>query len=246
MKGILRRCRLHRNCGSALEDPSEPDHLRCNGDYRSYSQKMNSYWQWGQGAEGFAKRFGAAYGTAVQQILITSVLADSVLHQDPRYFYSGQGTKGQRAWYAVKSAFRAKGDNGKWQPPYEGLLGMVASAEISQTYDPGSRTQYTLLGRSLMFHFAGLISLNPGEEFFLKRLTSHTPTVQAAEVPVLHEGAPVPLIAVDGFSAKGPTPGQRITFVLARELTVRGQTLAKAGDVASGQVSQVRRAKGSR
>jgi len=49
----------------------------------------------------------------------------------------------------------------------------------------------------------------------------------------------VPLIAVDGFSREGPTPGQTITFVLARELTVRGQTLAQAGDVASGQVSQV-------
>jgi len=49
----------------------------------------------------------------------------------------------------------------------------------------------------------------------------------------------VQLIAVDGFSAEGPAPGQMITFVLAQELTVRGQTLARAGEVASGRISQV-------
>ena len=103
-------------------------------------QKRNSYYQYGQGSEGFAKRFGAEYATAADSVLITSVVANSVLHQDPRYFYSGKGTTTQRVWYAVKSAFRAKGDNGKWQPPYSGLIGSIAAAEISQTYHPGSRT----------------------------------------------------------------------------------------------------------
>ena len=222
----------------------DPTTFLAAGITAGIQQKMNSYWQWGQGSEGFAKRFGAAYGTQVQSLLITSVLADSLFHQDPRYFYSGQGTKKQRAWYAVKSAFLTKGDNGKWQPPYAGLIGTVASAEIAQAYYPGSRTQYTLLGRDLMFHFGGLIALNLGEEFVLKKLTSHTPKVQpVVDVLVLHEGTPVPLIAVDGFSAQGATAGQTVTFVLAEDLTVRGKVLAKTGDVASGQVAQVSGAK---
>ena len=85
-------------------------------------QIRNSYWQFGQGSEAYGERFGAAYGSAVTNLLFTSVLAASVLRQDPRYFYSGKGTKKQRAWYAIESAFRAKGDNGKWQPPYAGVL----------------------------------------------------------------------------------------------------------------------------
>ena len=75
-------------------------------------QSRNSYHQFGQGSEAYSKRFGAAYGTAATNLLSTSVLGASVLHQDPRYFYSGKGNTAQRAWYAVKSAFRAKGDNG--------------------------------------------------------------------------------------------------------------------------------------
>ena len=202
-------------------------------------QSINSYHQFGQGSAGFTKRFGAAYGTAATNLLITAAAAEALLHQDPRYFYSGEGTTAQRAWYAVKSAFRTKGDNGKWQPPYAGLIGTVAAAEISTHYYPGSRTQYTLLGRTLMFHFAGSVGLNLAEELFLKKLTTHTPKPEAVEeIPILREGTPVALLAVDGFGPRGATPGEKVTFVLAQDLTQGGTVFATAGDVASGLVAQ--------
>ena len=228
----------------SLKTLLDPATIAAVGITAGIQQAKNSYYQFGQGSEGFGKRFGAAYGSAAENILITSVVADSVLHQDPRYFYSGQGTKAQRAWYAIESAFRAKGDNGKWQPPYAGLIGAISAAEISNTYYPGSRTQYSLLGRALMFHFAGLVAVNLAEELLLKKVTSNRPEAQsAATAPVLREGSPVPLIAVDGFGAGGATAGQTVTFVLAEDLTLRGKVLAKTGDVASGQVDQVSAAK---
>ena len=142
----------------------DPTTFAVAGITAGIQQSMNSYYQWGQGSQAFAKRLGAAYGTVGTNLLITSVLAESAFHQDPRYFYSGRGTKAHRAWYAIESAFRVKGDNGRWQPPYAGVSGAIAAAEISQLYYPGSRTQYTLLGRSMMFHFAGLVALNLAEE----------------------------------------------------------------------------------
>ena len=179
-------------------------------------QEKNSYPEFGQGTAGFAKRFGAAYGTAATNVMITSVLAESVLHQDPRYFYRGRGSKAERAWYAFTSAFRTMGDNRKWQPPYAGVIGTIAAAEISQTYYPGSRTQYTLLGRSLMFHFVGLVGVNLAEEFLLKKLTTNRPQNDlAVGTTVLREGNPVTLIAVDGFEQSEVAPGQTVTFVLA-------------------------------
>jgi len=209
-------------------------------------QSMNSYYQWGQGSQGYGKRFGAAYGTVATNLMITSVLAESAFHQDPRYFYNGHGTKAQRAWYAIESAFRVKGDNGKWQPPYAGVSGAIAAAEISQLYYPGSRTQYTLLGRTLMFHFAGLIGLNLAEEFLLKKVTHHAPEGPAAEkAPLLREGSPVPLIAVDGLDGHGVPAGHAVTFVLAEDLTLGGKILAHAGDVASGKVAEEPTAKSS-
>jgi hypothetical protein len=229
--------KLHLGLRTVLD----PTTFAATGITAGIQQKRNSYYQYGQGAEGFSKRFGSAYATTAGNLLITTVLANSVLHQDPRYFYSGRGTRAQRAWYAIESAFRAKGDNGKWQPPYSGLIGSIAAAEISQVYYPGSRTQYSLLGRSLMFHFAGLVALNLAQELFLKKVTHNAREMQsgARDVDVLREGSPVTLIAVDGFGADGATAGQPVTFVLAQDLTLRGRVLARTGDVASGQVGQV-------
>ncbi|HTP34755.1 MAG TPA: hypothetical protein VMJ75_21400 [Candidatus Acidoferrales bacterium] len=77
-------------------------------------------------------------------------------------------------------------------------------------------------------------------------MTSHAPKDRpAADAPVLHEGTPAALIAVDGFRAAKASSGQTVTFVLAEDISVRGKVLAKAGDVASGEVAQVSEAKAS-
>ncbi len=217
----------------------DPATIASVGITAGIQQARNSYWQFGQGSEAYAKRFAAAWGTAATSLMSTSVVAASALHQDPRYFYSGRGTRKQRAWYAIKSAFRAKGDDGRWQPPYASFLGTIAAAELSDLYYPGSRTQYTLLGRALMFHFGGLIALNLGQEFLLKKVTSHTPRQSVTNTLALREGTPVKLIAVDGFGPQPVVAGQTVTFVLAEALTQRGRELAQTGDVASGVVTQV-------
>jgi hypothetical protein len=88
-----------------------------------------------------------------------------------------------------------------------------------------------------MFHFAGLNGLNLGEEFLLKKVTSHVPEEAAAQPAVLREGIPVMLVAVNGFSGPGLTAGQTVTFVLAEDLMQSGKVLARTGDVASGVVA---------
>jgi len=230
---------VHQKFRLSLKTLIDPTTFAAVGITAGIQQIRNSYWQFGQGTEGYAERFGAAYGSFATNLLVTSVLADSVFHQDPRYFYSGQGTKKQRAWYAVKTAFLTKGDNGKWQLPYAGVAGTIAAAEISNLYYPGVRTQYSLIGRGLMFHFAGLIGLNLAEEFLFKKITSHVPEESAQQAAVLREGTPVMLVAVDGFRTAGPATGQTVTFVLADDLTQSGRVLARTGDVASGMVAQV-------
>ena len=202
-------------------------------------QKKNSFYQYGQGAQGYAKRFGAEYAFTAGSVVFTNVLASAFLHQDPRYFYSGKGSTARRAWYAVRSAFLTRGDNGKWQPPYSRLIGSVAAAEVAQFYHPDPRTQYTLAGRALMFRFAGQVGRNLMEELLLKRVTTNAPENESESVILLREGRPVKLIAIEGFGVNGANPGQRVTFVLAQDLARNGTVLAKAGAIASGRVAEV-------
>jgi hypothetical protein len=111
-----------------------------------------------QGAKGYSQRFGATAADGFSDILIGSAILPSLLHQDPRYFYKGTGTKKFRTLYALAHPFICKGDNGRWQPNYSSLGGDLASAAISNTYYPSSN-------RSLGWTFE-TFSVDTGERLF--------------------------------------------------------------------------------
>jgi hypothetical protein len=90
------------------------------------------------GAQGYGERFGANLASGSSEALFANAILPSLLHQDPRYFYRGSGTKGSRAWHAVLAPFVCQGDNGKSQPNYSQWGGSLISAALSNTYYPSS------------------------------------------------------------------------------------------------------------
>lgn len=90
------------------------------------------------GAKGYGERFGATYADQVTSVMIGGAILPSILHQDPRYFYQGTGSKWSRGFHALSSLVVAKGDNGHWQPNYSSVGGDLASAGISNLYYPKS------------------------------------------------------------------------------------------------------------
>lgn len=91
-----------------------------------------------QGLKGYGQRYGAAYAGGVSDILIGGAILPSLLHQDPRYFYSGQGTTKQRVAHALRAIFLTHGDNGKTEFNFSGIGGDMASAALANTYYPSA------------------------------------------------------------------------------------------------------------
>ncbi len=108
------------------------------GAIAGLEQWQNYYSGYGSGAAGYARRYGAAYGDGFIGIMIGSAILPSILHQDPRYFYKGVGSKKSRALYAISTVVICKGDNGRWQPNYSNVFGNLAAAGISNAYYPAS------------------------------------------------------------------------------------------------------------
>lgn len=125
-----------------------------------------------QGARGYGERFGANLASGASEAFFGNAVLPSLLHQDPRYFYEGTGTKGSRAWHAIAAPFVCKGDNGKWQPNYSQWGGSLISASLSNTYYPSSQRGaglvFTNFGTSMGLH----VGLGLAQEFLLKRFTS--------------------------------------------------------------------------
>src|ERR1017187_5260207 len=99
-------------------------------------QAQNHFAGYGQGAQGYAKRFGAGYADTVAGTFIGSAIQPSLLKQDPRYFYKETGSMGSRFAYAIANALICKGDNGRWQVNYSNILGSLTAGGISNLYYP--------------------------------------------------------------------------------------------------------------
>jgi len=120
----------------ALKSTTDPITVVVAGLDAGISQWQDSFGGYGQGAEGYGKRMGAAYADNFIGTLLGNALFPSLLHQDPRYFRKGTGSFKSRFFYATASTFRCKGDNGKWQPNVSNLLGNLAAGGIANLYYP--------------------------------------------------------------------------------------------------------------
>jgi hypothetical protein len=124
------------------------------------------------GARGYGERFGANLATGVSEGLFANAILPSLLHQDPRYFYRGSGTKRSRAWHAVVAPFVCQGDNGKPQPNFSQWGGSLISASLSNAYYPDSNRGpglvFTNFGTRMGLH----VVLGLAQEFILPKFTS--------------------------------------------------------------------------
>jgi len=101
------------------------------------SQAENSEPGFGQGAEGYAKRYGAAFADGTIENFMVAAVFPSLLHQDPRFFQSGKGGFTRRTEYAVSRIFVTRTDSGHSQFNYSEIVGSALSAAIStNTYHP--------------------------------------------------------------------------------------------------------------
>jgi len=140
-------------------------------------QANDSFPGYGQGAAGYARRFGAAYGDFLIGTYISNAILPSILKQDPRYFYKGTGTTKSRILYAISRSVMTKGDNGHRQPGYSGILGSLAAGGISNLYYPeGSRHGFSTTVNNTLIGIGTSAGVNILQEFVFRKLTPKTPT----------------------------------------------------------------------
>lgn len=143
--------------------------------FAGIDQARNGSAAYGQGMQGYGKRFGAAYGDEALSRAIGSAILPSILHQDPRYFYRGSGSKMSRALYAVSRVIICRGDNGLAQPNYSYVLASFASGGISNLYHSGRERGVGLtLGHGLL-NVASHGADNLLREFVFRKITPQVP-----------------------------------------------------------------------
>lgn len=127
-------------------------------------QWTNTPPEWGQGADGYARRFANSFGEHMVRQTITYGIS-SVIDEDNRYFRSERTGIGPRTMYAAESTFLARRSDGTRKLSYSRITGLVATAFISRLWQPPSTRGPSHVVGSLGTAVGSEIGFNIAREF---------------------------------------------------------------------------------
>ncbi len=159
----------------ALRLTTDPVTFLVSGAVAGVEQAHKTFPGYGQGSEGYAKRFGATYADTVALRMLGGAIFPTILHQDPRYFYRGSGSFRSRVLYALEASVIRRGDDGRLQPNYSQLLGNFTTAGLSNLYrSPEDRTAGLTFRNAFIISGTGAVE-NLLREFLSRKLTPNVP-----------------------------------------------------------------------
>ncbi len=94
-------------------------------------QASDSDHAYGQGAQGYAKRYATAYGDNAIENFMASAVFPTVLHQDPRFYQLGHGGFLKRTGHALGRVLTTRSDSGRNEINYSELAGALSAAAVS-------------------------------------------------------------------------------------------------------------------
>jgi hypothetical protein len=161
----------------AWKSATDPITLAGVGVLAGIDQAGDRWHDYGQGAEGYGKRFGASYANVFSSTFIGGAIMPTILKQDPRYFYKGTGSKRSRILRAIGSSVICKGDNGHWQPNYSNVIGSFGGAGLEALYIPArDRRGSGFVVSGALVRLAETSLAGVLQEFVLPKLTPKHPT----------------------------------------------------------------------
>lgn len=152
---LRRREKFHLFLKSAFD----PVTIGIVGVQAGLSQADNSFPDYGQGAQGYGKRFGAAFADEVAAGLFSNFAYPTLLKQDPRYFRLGKRSLKHRIFYSIKQEFVAHTDSGGRSFHFSNILGALSGGGLSNIYYPSSDRGFGLTmsraGIAILYGTAG-------------------------------------------------------------------------------------------
>ena len=160
----------------SLRTTLDPIVFVTTGVVAGIEQARNTFPEYGDDADAYGKRYGAAFGDAFIGRTLGSAVFPSIFRQDPRYFFMGPDHPfKQRFKHAIFAGLIARGDNGKWQPNYSHVAGNASAGALSTLYHPDNYSAGGLALRNGLIGIAGGGIQGLVREFVTSRITHKVP-----------------------------------------------------------------------
>lgn len=124
------------------EDVFDPYGFASAGVNAAVEQAANDHPQYGQGAAGFGKRYGADFADEATSEFLGGGVYPALFHQDPRYFRMEHGSVWKRSLYALSRSVWTRDDIGELEFNGSAVLGDYSAAALSNLYYPAADRSY--------------------------------------------------------------------------------------------------------
>jgi len=151
----------------AIKETIDPFNIANAALTAGFSQKGNQTPKYGEGGRAYGERFGAAIADFGTQNFFSAGLLASVLHQDPRYFRKGPGSKvPTRVLYSLSRLVIGRQDSGRASFNAAGIFGMGLGIAASNLYYPAASVRGTVMAERIETCMLGGVTGNLMSEFW--------------------------------------------------------------------------------
>ena len=130
------------------------------------NQARNHPEDYRQGAEGYAKRYGAGLADGLSDGIFVTGVYPSLFRQDPRFYRLGDGGLSHRVGYAVTRILVTRQDSGRKAFNFSEVLGSFSSAAVAVSYYPKSERDFSDVAERAGVQFAFDAGFNILKEFY--------------------------------------------------------------------------------
>jgi hypothetical protein len=149
-----------------LQGTFDPLVLATAGLDAAVGQAMNSPIEWGQGGQGYGKRFGAALAGQASNAFFGRFLFPVIFHQDPRYFRRGHGPFMHRVGSVLRQVAVTRTDSGRSTFNSSLVAGALVAGALANTYYPDEERGVGLTFSSAGYALLGAAGSNLRKEFW--------------------------------------------------------------------------------
>ena len=149
-----------------VKDSTDPINFIGAGVNAGFDQASNRDPTFGQGAEGYGRRYGANLADSVSGKFFRDFAYPVIFSEDPRYYRLGHGSAGNRILNAAEHLFVAHHEDGTRMFNYSEWLGTASSAALSNLYHPGNEHGTGDTARRIGYGFAFDIGYDVLREFW--------------------------------------------------------------------------------
>jgi hypothetical protein len=119
-----------------MKSAFDPVEFGAVGLQAGVSQATDEFPGYGQGAQGYGKRYGASLADEVSSGFFSNFFWPVLLKEDPRYFRLGEGSITHRIGYSLKQELVCHTDRGGRSFSFSNVLGALSTGGLSNAYYP--------------------------------------------------------------------------------------------------------------